>query len=157
MNGRDISIIASTHSHTKHMFGGVYSCDTIPICARFYPVFYIVNTDFIWNKGEHWIFIYITSPLTPMEWFDPLGYLPSHYNSKLHDFVSRRGTSPFFANTAAVQTQTSSSCGQFCLTMADMRGRGLSFDRCMRWFKLRDRSTNDKVVNTYVNQHMKSY
>lgn len=155
MNGRDISAIASTHSHTKHVFGGVYSCDTIPTQAPFYPIFYIVNTDFIWNQGEHWIFIYISSPFTPMEWFDPLGYHPLRYNVKLYDFISKQGTSPFFLNTTPVQGRTSFSCGQFCLTMADMRGRGLSFDTSMRWFLMRDQITNDKMVNIFVNQHMR--
>lgn len=155
MNGREISTIASFHSHTKHVFGGVYSCDTIPVHPQTYPIFYIVNTDFIWNKGKHWIFIYIPSPYKPMEWFDPLGNLPSRYNSKLHDFVSRRGTFPFLANTKAVQDQTSSACGQFCLTMGDMRGRGLSFDRSMHWFQLKDLVTNDTAVNGFVDRHMR--
>lgn len=155
MNGGEISMIASIHSHTRYCFGGVFSSDTIPPFPQFFPVFYIVNTDVIKNKGEHWVFIFLSSEHEPIEWFDSLGFLPFHYSEKLYRYVTKNGTSPYFSSVVPVQSSSSTACGQFCLVMGDMRGRGLSYKKSMRVFSKDDLEQNDKMVRRYVEEHMR--
>lgn len=155
MNGLEISTIAATNSYTRRMFGGVFSCDTIPLFPNYFPLFYIVNTDKIKNKGKHWVFIYLSSEQNPIEWFDSLGFLPSHYSKKLHRYVTKNGTSPFLSSVEPVQNSSSSACGQFCLVMGDMRGRGLSYKKSMRFFDTEDLTRNDELVRRYVEERMR--
>ena len=154
MNGGEISAIASNHFHTRYCFGGVYSSDTVPASPQFFPIFYIVNTDILKNRGKHWIFLFLPSAHEPIEWFDSLGFFPFHHSKKLHLYVTKNGSSPFLSNVEAVQSESSTACGHFCLMMGDMRGRGLSYKKSVGMFEIKDLKNNDQMVRRFLEEHM---
>lgn len=157
MNAREITYIASTHLHTRPFFGGVYSSDTIPSFHKSFPIFYIVNTDVHTGPGKHWVMIFVQAINTNIEWFDPLGKFPSEYNDYLHKFVSKNNNAEFIMNSFAVQSELSDKCGQFCLTMSDLRVQGISYEHSLSLFHRINIVRNDDIVSLYVNEHMKKY
>lgn len=154
MNAHEISLIASKHSHTHPYFGGVYASDTIPLIHKSLPIFYIVNTDVISGPGKHWVMIFFPSHCDTNEWFDPLGKNPSSYGDSFLNSVSLNKRKHFIMNMFPVQSDFSSKCGQFCLTMADLRVQGFSFEEAMSLFYKSNIERNDQIVTRYVTEHM---
>lgn len=156
MNGEEIIRIASSHFHTRDRFGGVYAANLIPPLKFNSNSFYILNTDYIQGKGEHWVMVNTFSGDGMIEWFDPLGSLPSLYNKELFNFVSNFGKKHYLANTTPVQSPLSNKCGYFCLMMVDLRILGYSLEEGIEFFNVEDLLQNDHLVQEYVNTHMRA-
>ena len=154
MNGEEIIRIASHHAHTRKYFGGVYASNLLPLVDLDKPLFFIINTDVIQGSGEHWVMVNSLNGF--LEWFDPLGYFPIHYNKNLHNFLTRNGECNFTSNITPIQSPNSTKCGYFCLTMADLRVQGYSLGDAMNFFDGIPLQENDFIVHTYVNSHMRS-
>ena len=50
------------------------------------PLLIITNTQNSWQKGQHWLAIFISEG-KPAEFFDSFGLEPNHYSSRYVDFL----------------------------------------------------------------------
>lgn len=155
MNGEEILSIASSHFHTRKYFGGVFAADHIPPFREGQKRFYIVNTDFLRGRGEHWVLINNFGVGDIIEWCDPLGFLPLHYNRSLYNFITKYGTNEFIGNTLPIQASISDKCGYFCLMIGDLRSMGYLLEDILLLFDRKKLVNNDSIVSEYVNIHMR--
>ena len=58
MNGVELETICKLHNHTAPIFQGVYSADTLPLSVNIRPSFFLVNTDYSYENGKHWVLLF---------------------------------------------------------------------------------------------------
>ena len=141
MNSVEINEILK--EYCGEAFGGVFASDTFLSCKRVRRKIYIVNTDTSDGPGKHWVAIFITSR-GRIEYFDPLGHRPPPVMAVFF----RRGGRTYAYNSECVQSDISSSCGQFCIFYAILRSMNQPMNVIMKYFK--DISFNEKLVVTFV-------
>lgn len=78
----------------------------------------IVNTDPSTKPGKHWVAFYL-GPHGKLEFFDSYGRPPTHFNFPLASNLL--DSSRFEYNTLALQADTTSVCGQYCLVFLFLR------------------------------------
>jgi hypothetical protein len=154
ITNHQIAIIAKLHSHTKHVFGGCFCPDTLPSYIAKYPMFVLCNSDMSWQKGSHWLLLLFPAPETKSEFFDPLGNSISHYHQAVENCLITNGGEGYIANSTCYQPPHSYSCGSFCLWFADMRCLAHTFTECLSYLSGSDLQQNEKLVTTYMSEHM---
>ena len=85
-------------------------------------------------------------------WFDSLGKTPSEYNLTFERFLFKHGEK-YVRNSFKYQSATSDKCGQFCLYIADLLCRGISFPITLKIFNKSELSENDDIVNYFFEHH----
>lgn len=154
MSDREITLIALKHTPSNMYFGGVYPCDLVPSAPhRFLPIYYIVNTSKNHTEGTHWLLFFINTIDKRSVWFDPLGTKLDNYSTILSKYV-QENMIPYETNKFPVQTQTSSQCGQFCLSVSDMMCHEIKFEQIMNMFSAEPSEHNELFVSKYVRTHM---
>ena len=131
-------------------FLGVYAADRIPRLdekQEHYPCALIANTDPSTESGEHWIAYYLSSPNSPIEFFDSYGLEPNFYPN-LPKF-----TSPLVHNSASLQSLNSLVCGHYCLLFIYLRSRNKSIAKIVR-FILSNSHSHSKSFDTFVHTYV---
>ena len=91
-----------------------------------------------------------------VEFFDSLGHEPSYYNKSIEDFLlSNSSGGGYTISNCRVQAKNSSSCGAYCLMVADYFSQGYALNEILSLFDKQDLLANEKVVESYLNNHMK--
>lgn len=125
------------------IFSGTYARDSIPKPKKF-PVAYVVNTDSLGERGEHWVAIYF-SRKKRCEYFDPLGFPPLH--KTLTKFINNNKTgTKFLYNSKALQHAETTLCGNFCIAFIKARDKGISFKRFLSMFSRSLKKNASKLI-----------
>jgi hypothetical protein len=153
MDNIQLQRISQLHEHTRPYFGGVYSADTLPITTSQHPIFYFCNSDMQYQRGTHWLLLYMGTDVDLPIYFDSLGKKPSDHNPLIEQFLILQGPQ-YIVNSIRVQDYHTSSCGHFCLYVADLLCRGLTYNEIMKTFRKKNLSYNENLAQGYVNNHM---
>ena len=153
---------------------GVFSADKIPSrvtvqkhlarlksrSGRNSLVFFIANTDPSKKAGSHWVaFVVFASHSTAIEYFDSFGFALYFY-SELHTSCLRLGyfrskSMIRYVNTQALQCDSTSVCGHYCVMFLVMCARtqsGLAAVRAIRQLGRGDCVSRDRRVLQFVNR-----
>ena len=112
--------------------------------------YYICNTDESFQKGKHWVVIYVSKNARSIEYFDSLGKEPLDRFIKFMQTKNKK----IIYNTKRLQSNISLACGYFCLYFIFLRSRGLSFSNIINIFSSSFRN-NEKHVISFVKQKIK--
>lgn len=148
MNSSEINFILKTLRQTKHIFSGVYACDTLPDFIIKKPALLVCNTHPIKKSGEHWISIYI-SRNNHAEYFDSFGLPPN--NKYIINFL-KRNAKTYSYNKQMIQSLFSNYCGQFCIMYAFHKGLLKSLNSFLKIFDLAKPNKNNKVVYNFFHK-----
>jgi hypothetical protein len=132
------NLIAKYNLHAK-----VISSDQLLITGTEH---YIVNSDPSNMPGRHWMCIFNSNPV---EFFDPLGYNPSHYG--FEDKLSKY----FVYNNIRLQGSSSLLCGEFCIFYLYFRRKGFVMDDIIHYLH-NSFIENDSIVGAFVNKLIKT-
>ena len=107
------------------------------------PSMYIVNTDYKFGPGLHWVLVYYKSDHTIF--FDSLGLSTSLYS--LPFLVERKGL-PVVRNTQSIQPLNLSSfyCGHHVVVHALLLARGKSLTQARKYFT-QNQLCNDQIAS----------
>lgn len=150
MNSTEINFILKTLSQTKHIFMGVYACDTLPKKVIKRPALIICNTHPIHKSGEHWISIYISKNKTA-EYFDSFGLPPN--NKYIINFLERN-CKKYVYNKQMIQSLFSNYCGQFCIMYAFFKGNFKSLKSFLKIFDSKKPYKNNKIVLNFFHKRI---
>lgn len=142
-----VEFINSFNSLKSH-FVGIYAINTLPRTLKI-KHFLICNTDTDSGSGKHW-FVILRSNIKKYELFDSLGLSDlkqtliiqnCHFNTEYLKF-----------NKTAVQSLTSSSCGQFCLyfIIKRLHNLDLSFSEILNEIFESDTDLNENNVLSFL-------
>lgn len=126
---------------TRNFFLGCFPCDSIPHSDR-YPYFAVANTDGSFQKGTHWICIYVLNA-QHAEYFDSYGELP---NPCLERYLNHYKYVRI--NLIQLQGYLSDSCGHYCIYFSIKRCGGSGFDEIID--SLERKKNSDKFVKNHL-------
>ena len=139
MNSNTMTCILSKIPDAQNLVRGIYANDTLPIYVTKYPSIYIVNTDFSYSKGKHWVLIYFDSEKSAF-FFDSLGKSPGFYFDHFVNFL-KINASFYSYNNIAVQQLYSSVCGYYVIFFVYMKVKHKTNKEVLSYF------CDDKIVN----------
>ena len=122
-------------------FLGVFARDKLPLPRTSKPICLIANVDKHNQRGSHWIAMYINPQTETGSLFDPYGVAPEE------EFVTYMNTltnGRWIYNTVRLQSEYSTTCGQYCVMFVYFKCRGYTFDEFIDLF------TTDTVVNDFI-------
>ncbi len=143
MNSFEISEIVNQYGIT------VCATDELAIFSNTSGM-YIVNTDYSWNEGKHWVAFNFPSH-GPCEFFDSLGREPEYYHLEFENILMLNGPE-YLALLTPIQADDSTLCGQYCIYYTLSRVGGLSMPDIMSTFTENDTRGNDVKMNTFINK-----
>jgi hypothetical protein len=137
---------------TKHHIGAVCAVDELISVKSItvLPRIFIVNTDTHDQPGKHWVCFYFPQD-GPTEFFDSLGKHPQFYSKMFVNFIFRH-SSEFVYNLKPLQSDSSSTCGHFCLFYSALRCRGISTRNILSKFS-DDKLMNDELVRHFAKEY----
>lgn len=150
MNSSEINFILKSLNQTKHIFTGVFACDTLPKMISKKPALLICNTDPISKPGEHWVAIYISSN-NNAEYFDSFGLPPT--NKYIKKFLERN-CKKYIYNKQMIQSLFSSYCGHFCIMYGFYKGVSRSLNLFLKVFDSKNSKNNNKIVFDFFNKRI---
>jgi len=134
-------------------FAGIFSCNTVPEHLNMKRYFYIVNTAPSFTSGEHWILIFVDEDKTIV--FDSLANVSSFYSLCFKTFLKKLcSNSILIANEIQIQSNTSSSCGVYCIYFAIELCKQYSINTVMRRFTA-NKLENDKNIKHWFQRYLK--
>ena len=150
MWAKDLRTIMMADYRTRHVFQGVFACDTLPTLApRGRATAWIINTDPSFKKGEHWLALYI-DPFGRGTYFDSYGFGP--VIDSIRRFISKNTTTLKY-NTTLLQSITSELCGYYCVMFIRAMVCGLSLEHIVSRFDLFHPTKNDSLVIHFFRHH----
>ena len=155
MNENQLNWLCRRHIHTAPYFIKVCAVDTLPSIILKKTCFLICNADKSTEIGSHWLLIFLREGNIYPIWFDSLEKNPSEYNLTFEEFLFNHGAK-YIRNSFKYQSPTSDKCGQFCLYIADLLCRDISFPMSLNIFNKSDLSKNDNIVNYFFEHHFLS-
>lgn len=108
----------------ERKFIGAFARDCLPENINEFPCGLIINTDSSFEKGEHWIAIFLKSK-EKGEYFDSFGLPPLH--SDFINFLNLHCQKGWSYNTCTIQHYKSKSCGLFCIDFLKSRFKDVSY------------------------------
>lgn len=151
MNTSELWMALHMDSCSKHHVGDVCAVDELPASSiQSLPRIFIVNTDPHDLPGEHWVCFYIPCD-GPIEFFDSLGHHPRFYSKLFEKFIYSH-SNEFIYNKTSLQSNSSATCGHFCLFYSVHRCRGMSMSTIIHKFS-KHKIINDKIVQDFVKDH----
>ena len=145
------------HGCTTQALGSVVAADEIPPPGYRFPIFYIVNSSVDENVRGHWILLYISSPVSAIEYFDPLHKPPMQYSNHIDNYLKTYSAPYYISSTYRVQPSDSYNCGLYCCYVADKRCQNMSLSSIMQTFDQNDLVYNDNMVVSYFHQHILAF
>lgn len=145
MNTLEILDACSGNSKTSKNFKGVFPSDCLPkkIKKSNSDSFVIANTHDKTKSGEHWVGFYFPKNSTKGEYFDSFGQKP--VNKSFIKFLKRNSKS-FKYNKQQLQSDFSTTCGQWCCLYMYYRCTGKTLKQFLKMFSKKNFSFNDKKV-----------
>jgi len=129
MNTLEINRIIKNNPILNKYYCGIYPSDLLPDNPQ-KPCYFVVNTDPAYLPGKHWIVIHIDK-FGKIEYFDSFGRAPLQRN--FVEFIQKYGKS-FIYNKEQIQSNTSTTCGKFCILYIAFRANGLSMKEIISLF-----------------------
>lgn len=134
---------------------GIYPADQIPkVWTR--PAALIVNTENHWQRGSHWIAMYVDGHGNGY-YFDSFGRPPliPEYVDSLH-----KNCRHYKWNSRRLQSEDSDVCGQFCMMFCRVISSGCGMRSFQKLFS-DDLKKNDKIAQQYyenflLNKHQQN-
>ena len=145
LDGLEIANLLKKDRYTKKIFRSVTARGKLPQSVKKLPSVYVINTDYYFQKGIHWVFIAFFTKYTLF--FDSFGLSPIYYNFPL---IVKRGGVPLILNTLSIQSQSSSACGHYCLYFIYFLSRGKNLNDILEHFSKTNKKWNDKYVFHFV-------
>lgn len=154
MNSLELLRVLETDPIVRRTHVGVYSRNTLPKktltpgCRRVF----VVNTDVVGGKGEHWCCIFI-EPNGTGQFFDSFGTPPLH-----KEFITflKKNTTKYTFNSTMIQGFQSQACGLYVAYYIICKCRGQTLRRLMRVFSVYSLYKNDTIV-TRMLQKLRGY
>lgn len=131
--------------HAEKSFRNISARGKLPRLIKKFPSFYVVNTDYYYKRGIHWLVIGFFKKYTLF--FDSFGLSPVYYNFPI--IVKHRGV-PLVQNTLRLQSFKSSACGYYCIYFIYFLIRGHKLVDIVEHFSKTNKSLNDKHVYNFV-------
>lgn len=123
---------------------GVFPADQIPrVWTK--PTAFVLNTDDHTKPGMHWVAVHVDKLGNAM-YFDSYGippFIPEHFNRL------RKNCKHFRWNAVQLQSESSDTCGQFCLMFLDYMSSGLGIQTFLNNFS-DDLKKNDTIARDYI-------
>ena len=145
LDGLEITRLLNKDRYTKKLFRNVTARGKLPHSVKKIPSAYVINTDYYFQKGIHWVFIIFSTKYTLF--FDSFGFNPIYYNFPL---IVKRGGVPLILNTLALQSQSSSACGYYCVYFIFFLSRGKNLNEILNHFSKTNKKWNDEYVFHFV-------
>ena len=149
MNSIQLESILRNNKFTKRNFLGVFAADNLPKNVKRFPHCFIANTDPQWQRGEHWVALWIPNSKNA-EYFCSLGEEP---NASFQSYLSQFKN--VLKNNKQIQGTTENTCGHYCIYFLVSRASGHSFAQILDtlW---RTRAMADMLVKFFVRHLMMS-
>ena len=142
MNTNDIQKALSSDLIVK--FGGVMARDKFLNVTQ--PGLYVVNTDYSFQPGEHWVAIALNHN-SSSTYFDSYGFPPTMYPDIYNTIVANTKNGKILWNKIRLQGPLSTVCGDYCVLFCLLYARGWSSqDFSSRMVKIPDAESRDHAV-----------
>lgn len=145
LNSLQLSKLLYKDKHSRKHFRGILARGKVPKAINKFPSFYILNTDYYWKKGIHWIVIGFFKDYTL--WFDSFGLSPILYN---FPFIVQQKGKLLLQNTLQLQSLNSSACGYYCVYIIYFLCREKPLSEILQHFSKSNKNWNDKYVYNFV-------
>ena len=146
MNSNQLDQKLNTNPITALVFRGTYAANELPTKFNQVPIAFVVNEDFSWNPGTHWVAIYIRT-MHHVEYFDSLGNPPTKTIAQYltsFPYISR--------NVKAYQSKYSTVCGLYTIFFIYLCTLGYSVPQIEQI--LSEQSNPDLFVTEFVNKYI---
>jgi hypothetical protein len=116
-------LFASSQKPLSCKFLGVFSFDHMPSLFTHHHTSCccIVNIDPSTKPGSHWVAFFFHSPLNCLEFFDSYGNPPSVFHFTFTNLDSSPHKPRLVYNSLALQSFTTTVCGQYCILFCYFR------------------------------------
>ena len=138
MNELELESYMINDVEIRKYFKGILARDEI--CRTLQKGIYIINTDFSYNPGKHWIAIHHTG--SKIIYFDSLA---KPVMKNVIDVINYQNI-PCQFSTKVLQSDTSNVCGDYCIMFCYFSSRGYSLSYFLSLFS-NNQLENDKLVN----------
>ena len=146
MNSDQLDQKLNDNPITARYFRGTYAADKLPKYIEHVPTAYVVNEDFSWNPGTHWVAIFVRT-LHHVEYFDSLGNAPT---PTIAEYLT---SFPYITrNVNAYQSKFSTVCGLYTMFFIYLCSLGYSIEHIE--LILSEQSNPDKFVTEFINKYM---
>ena len=129
-------------------FLGCFAQDELcNLYIKSFPIFLIVNFDFSYSKGTHWVALRIDNK--NLEIWDPLGFNTVRWPSfpfLLLDFIHKYSQKRKILLCDEIQPNNSTLCGFYCIFFIMYRSCN-TFSNCKNYFSARD--NNDLILTNF--------
>jgi len=143
MNTLQIAQILKSDTQLNKMSLGVFACDGIPTRATPQTCF-VANTEPRSRPGEHWVGFYVNGDCE-CTYFDSYGSEPRTA------FLPYLKTCQSYTwNKKQLQSDLSTSCGQYCILYLTLRSRGFKHSQILEHFD-ENLYENDELVTDWLN------
>jgi hypothetical protein len=112
------------------IYCGIFPIDLFPQKRISRPCALIFKTDPSVNAGIHWFSIFFPK-YSPIEYFDSFGIQP--INSEVYEFLKINANNLVF-NNLQTQSNSSETCGKFCISFILYRARGMELKKFLELF-----------------------
>ena len=152
MISNEFSEKLNSFPNIKKQYLGVFSIDTIPKKVK-KNQFFICNTDVSNGPGQHWFCVFKEHPKI-LECFDSRG-VNEQKKQKLMSVLKLKGIKEIKINKTSVQSETSSSCGNFVLYFLIHRfhNQDLTFEDLLNDIFVESTTFNEESVKQFCESH----
>ena len=95
----------------------------------------ICNTEERGHRGQHWTVI---SRVGDNAFFDSFGRGPGYYKTYWEDFISENHSKPFLFSSRKMQSESESTCGEYCIAFVLSICQGKSFEKTVETLAMID-------------------
>ena len=148
MKSEDLFKYLEKDNKSLSKFNGIFAIDDLIFPISDMNGYLICNTDESYNKGKHWVVIYIDKNKKEVEYFDSLGKRPCERFIK---FMREDSNNYIIHNTKKLQSSLSDSCGFFCLYFIYFRCRNINYKSIIDNFSS-STYENEKHVEKFIKQ-----
>ena len=124
---------------------GVFASDQLPLTFPFCNSGFIANTDDHTRPGRHWIAFFQPQPGL-IECYDSYGHKPDYYGPWFTRWLQKHPTTTLMWNNRQIQSDTSNTCGLYCLYFLRQRLMGYSMTNIVQRFNFSDARENDRYI-----------
>lgn len=151
MDAHEINSILTRHWSSRSTFLGTFPCDKLPTNIGQSVFGLVVNTEDHTQPGGHWLAIYSSSLLEPVEYFDSYGNEPT--NKYIKDFIQNTPNRLQQHSGKQVQQVFSASCGLHCVYYLVNRCMGIAYQDILNTYSNTKLSENDNMVNAFCKEN----
>lgn len=136
LTGGEIDFILRNISFIREIWGGIYARDTEHFIPKKLPVITVLNTDYFYSEGIHWIVLYKKKDCNVF--FDSLGFSPSEYNFT-HLINDKK---VLVTSSKRFQPLHSPTCGYFAIYIIYHLALGFNLNRILNTFDTPEYNSN---------------